>query len=359
MSEVDKNSELVNEYASDIDIYKRMSAKVADLLFEILAREGVVVHAITHRCKEQGSLAKKISRPDKSYRSLAEITDLAGIRVTTYFATDVDKIGQIIEREFEIDKPNSIDRRMSIDPDRFGYQSLHYVALFSSTRKELIEYKKFSGKKFEIQIRSILQHAWAEIEHDLGYKSASGVPRDIRRRFARVAGLLEIADDEFGAIREELKHYEHEIAKIISQNVTEVDLDLPVVKSLYGSNSSAAALDKAIATVASAHLEEADLERILDRFHYFGINKVSELEMAVKQNHKLAVSFAEKWLNGKTYAKFPTGVGALYLGYVIMAAKEDKAAFVSYLNRFNIGHQEEREQDAERAMNIFKEVCTT
>jgi ppGpp synthetase/RelA/SpoT-type nucleotidyltranferase len=116
----------------------------------------------------------------------------------------------MVEREFVVDRTNSVDKRTLLDPDRFGYQSLHYVAALSVARTGLAEYGRFTGLRVEIQIRSTLQHAWAEIEHDLGYKSAAGVPRDIRRRFSRIAGLLELADEEFSVIRRDLDAYTSE-----------------------------------------------------------------------------------------------------------------------------------------------------
>jgi hypothetical protein len=61
----------------------------------------------------------------------------------------------------------------------------------------LVEYSTHTGVQFEVQIRSTLQHAWAEIEHDRGYKSEVEVARAVRRRFSRLAGLLELADYEF------------------------------------------------------------------------------------------------------------------------------------------------------------------
>ncbi|TMR94372.1 GTP pyrophosphokinase [Nonomuraea basaltis] len=104
-----------------------------------------------------------------------------------------------------------MDKRKALDPDRFGYLSLHYVASLDTRRAELAEYKRFANNGFEIQIRSILQHAWAEIEHDLGYKSRLGVPSTTRRRFSRLAGLLELADAEFVSIRDELRLYEKRV----------------------------------------------------------------------------------------------------------------------------------------------------
>ena len=98
------------------------------------------------------------------------MTDITGVRVITYFADQVDEIAKVMEGEFNIDIKNSIDKRDILDPDRFGYLSLHYVIVsLSSARCALAEYRSFSELKAEVQVRSILQHAWAEIEHDLGY----------------------------------------------------------------------------------------------------------------------------------------------------------------------------------------------
>ena len=67
-------------------------------------------------------------------------------------------------------------------------------------RAGLAEYQRFTGQIVEVQVRTILQHAWAEIEHDIQYKSLRTIPTEIRRRFVALAGMLEIADREFQAI---------------------------------------------------------------------------------------------------------------------------------------------------------------
>jgi hypothetical protein len=86
--------------------------------------------------------------------------------------------------------------------ERLGYQSVHYLVRLTGPRTRLPEYQRFDGFIAEIQVRTVLQHAWAEIEHDIQYKSAVTIPTEIRRRFMALAGLLEIADREFQQIQD-------------------------------------------------------------------------------------------------------------------------------------------------------------
>ena len=79
--------------------------------------------------------------------------------------------------------------------------SMHYVVSIHQNRLKFTEYKSYTNLKIEIQIRSILQHGWAEIEHDLGYKGAKGIPDEFKRDFNRISALLETADNEFDRLR--------------------------------------------------------------------------------------------------------------------------------------------------------------
>jgi putative GTP pyrophosphokinase len=91
--------------------------------------------------------------------------------------------------------------RELIEKERFGYQSIHYLVRIKPDRARLAEYERYRGAVAEIQVRTILQHAWAEIEHDIQYKSTTAIPEEIRRRFMALAGMLEVADREFEAIQ--------------------------------------------------------------------------------------------------------------------------------------------------------------
>ncbi|MGZ5118887.1 MAG: GTP pyrophosphokinase, partial [Burkholderiales bacterium] len=130
-----------------------------------------------------------------------QIMDLAGIRVITYFPSTLDRIDAMLKEEFRIVEQSDKGAQL-FQEERFGYQSIHYLVMLSRDRARLPEYDRFADTFAEIQVRTIMQHAWAEIEHDIQYKSASVIPMEIRRRFMSLAGMLEIADREFQAIQD-------------------------------------------------------------------------------------------------------------------------------------------------------------
>lgn len=163
-------------------------------------RPALKVHSVRARIKAADSLAAKLARPDKTYHHLWDVTDLVGLRVITYFEDDIPVVGRIIEGLFDVDYQHSVDKRSG--DIRFGYRSVHYVCRLPGFPAD-----QHPAPRFEIQVRTVLEHAWAEIEHDLGYKSRDAMPAPARRRLHRLAGLLELADQEFSAIRHDLNDY--------------------------------------------------------------------------------------------------------------------------------------------------------
>jgi len=218
--------EVVKKYAEEErGTYRLLAEKTNELLSSIFKAKGIVPHSITFREKEPGSLKQKVLRETKNYEDpLCEITDLAGVRVITYFPSDVDKISSIIEAEFAVDPERSVDKRKNVDPSAFGYASVHLVVEFLPRRLELPEYSLFGGKKCEIQVRTILQHSWAEIEHDIVYKSSEDIPFELRRRFASLASLLEMADREFESLRRD----EITVRKGIETRIKKENINIPV-----------------------------------------------------------------------------------------------------------------------------------
>lgn len=221
---------------------KECGRDIEQLLEKLLKRRGAKPHQLTHRVKDRYSLEKKLARKNYKYSSLDELTDLIGVRVITYFEDDIDIIAGIINDEFLIDYENSIDKR-KVEPEKFGYRSLHYVFSIKPERAAMAEYENLANVKVEIQIRSILQHSWAEIEHDLGYKGANEIPDTARRTFYRVAALLEQADIEFVKLKNEIEQYEKEMPQRIAENAAAVKVDKASVISFINKNAILAKIE--------------------------------------------------------------------------------------------------------------------
>lgn len=98
-----------------------------------------------------------------------------------------------------------------------GYHSIHYIVSLRPPRTNLPEYSMYADLRAEVQIRTVLQHAWAEIEHDIQYKSTDDIPRTIRQRFANLAGLLAIADREFQSLQDEAQQIRKETQSSVEE----------------------------------------------------------------------------------------------------------------------------------------------
>jgi putative GTP pyrophosphokinase len=221
----------VEQYANKRQLYDDFSWEIKNILDEAIESRNLKINEIQCRAKDEKSFGKKAMTPSEQnpdepkYKNpMLDITDLAGVRVITFFPRTVDEISQLIQEEFEVIE--RVDHTASAERERrLGYLSVHYLVQLGSNRNKLSEYKKFVGLTAEIQVRTVLQHAWAEIEHDIRYKSTSTIPQVISRRLMALAGLLEIADREFEAIQTEDASLRANARTLISEGkLSEVEL---------------------------------------------------------------------------------------------------------------------------------------
>ncbi len=138
------SAKILQEYEQQCALYSDFTEKIEKLIRDLIKEKSIKIHSIPSRLKNSDSLKKKLDRKEREYSKLSDITDISGIRVITYFADDVDAVAKVIEEEFDIDRENSVDKRALLDPDRFGYISLHYVAKLPNSRLQLTEYRRFS-----------------------------------------------------------------------------------------------------------------------------------------------------------------------------------------------------------------------
>lgn len=272
---------ILEEYNTNLPRFKEIEQEVRDKLKKTLADSGLLVAAIESRVKAYDSLAGKLELKGHKYKSLADLTDILGLRVITFYLDDVDKVASAVERLFTVDWENSVDKRKIHEIDSFGYLSLHYICSVPGF-----------PYRFEIQMRTLLQHAWANMDHDTGYKSGVEIPKRYMRSMSRLAGLLELVDDEFSKIRIELTDYRRRVQALVrSGNLNEVPIDGDTFRSYLELNPFGQ-LNKRIASMNQAEIQDDPLMPYLTVFKSLGLSTLGDITQVIKDYSEGAYQIA-------------------------------------------------------------------
>lgn len=302
-----KPEEWGEAYASRRAAYLGYTDALESLFRQLLEMEGIPYVQIEGRTKGVSNFVSKLRR--KSYDDpLKEVTDFSGIRLVLYYADDVERVGEMITHQFSVDEENSGDKGALMDPDRFGYLSVHYVVQPSAARNALPEWSGFSDLRAEIQVRTVLQHAWGAISRKLAYASVREAPRDLQRSLNRLSALLELADEEFLDIRRSREAIEQQYDREVENG----NLDLAVDESsldIYLRESGVADRISELARAAGSPSEEVKRVRhgeemvdeirqekgrkLLAVLQELGISRISELDQRLSGLWKEVPSFME------------------------------------------------------------------
>jgi ppGpp synthetase/RelA/SpoT-type nucleotidyltranferase len=177
---------------------------------------------------------------------LVRMTDLTGGRIITQTSQQVHAICQFLEETFDIDWDNSEDVSNRLRPTEFGYRSVHYIVIVNQEKLRAAGItvpvrRKVLGLKAEIQVRTLLEHAWADIGHDMTYKTELKVPARIHRQFAAVAAILESTDHEFGRLVQALDEFKSNFGAYHTREEVDKEIDsLCVLLSTGAANADIA-----------------------------------------------------------------------------------------------------------------------
>jgi len=291
---LDPHSEaIMDEYRRQRPLMLEVESRITKRLHEYLAATDIVVAAVESRVKSEESLAGKLELKGYKYKSLADITDIVGVRIITFYLDDVDVVASAVERLFEVDWENTVDKRRLQALDSFGYQSLHYICRMPDMPFETAA-PSSDGKpfRFEIQMRTLLQHAWSNMNHDTGYKSGVEIPREYIRNLNRIAGMLELADEQFSRIRAELTDYRRRMqALVASGNLDEVPLDGDTFRN-YLNLAPFHPLNRRIAAINQAEIQEVPLIPFLAAFKDIGCQTLGDVQRIVKEYSEGAYQIA-------------------------------------------------------------------
>ncbi len=183
--------------------YEQLCGEVAYILRKRLATRGVETASITSRAKTLESVLEKVQR--KLYTDpLEELTDLAGVRVVCLYGSELEKVAEVIRTEFTV--LEDVDKLDELGVDHFGYGARHFVVRLGLNSSGA-RYDDLKHLPCEVQVRTVVQDAWAIIQHHMVYKRDSQVPTQLQRKLNSLAGLFETVDDQFERIREEREAY--------------------------------------------------------------------------------------------------------------------------------------------------------
>jgi putative GTP pyrophosphokinase len=259
---------LQTEYLERSADYEALCREIGTQIGELLRAANIKLASnLEYRVKLWDSVAQKVVGKWTTAKSLADIHDLAGVRIVALFKRDVPVIQTLIEEHFVVLEREDTFARL--DENQFGYGSIHYIVEPREAWAEVPTLRKMKGLRAEIQLRTGSQHIWAAASHALQYKREEHVPTPIRRSIHRVAALLETVDLEFERVLEERQAY----GKSIEAEHSAAALDIDSIKSLFARLMPAENTD-----------EIDDYARFLDQLNRSTkVKSISELETLIRR----------------------------------------------------------------------------
>jgi len=283
---------LLDQYKAKRHLYEEFTIDINNLVYKLVLEAGLQIFSFENRTKTIESFEGKITREDKfgKYKSLNDITDLSGLRIVAYLKEDCESIVELLRQSFLIDEKNSINKGDDFAVDKFGYQSTHLILSYSDDRLRLPEFKRFSGLKAEVQIKTILQHAWAAIDWKVRYKNEIEAPKELRRRLHRISALLDAADDEFSYVSGRSKKIRESYKEEISSGNLMIDINRDSVFEFLNSEI-ANKLTRKILEVSGGFEDdnpivksENSISRLLSLLDAVGVKSVEDFSKFFSEN---------------------------------------------------------------------------
>jgi len=267
------------EYSSQIKTWQSLSEEVSFILHRSVADRNIKIHQIEERIKDFGSFVGKANLK-KLDDPVNQINDVVGFRVVTLFRSSLPQLESLLQEQFlVISKDDKTQNQTSL-----GYQSIHYIC---EIKPEYIgpRYDSITNKKFEVQIRTLCMHAWAEVSHYLEYKGDWDVPDELKFSLQALSGLFHVADNQFEQFASARTAYQERIKEAaLSQEKDIINLDSLnqyLIKKFSDRRS----------------LAKSELSTLVHELKAVGINKILDLDSTideVSEELKLAESKRRK-----------------------------------------------------------------
>jgi putative GTP pyrophosphokinase len=267
--------------------YELLLNRVIGLTDILLRREKIKFYKIQSRVKDFDSFEVKFR--NKIYREPEDMTDFAGLTIVCYLLSDTEIISGVIQDNFEIlkreDKTN-------------GYKAIHLDTTLKQERTLLPEYEQFAGLKFEIQVATILQHTYAEIEHDRKYKRDDVLPQRLHDKFNLISETLVKCDEDLEQITKEIDNYDNEQTIKVDNSQLDTPIDSPSLRRY---------LFKRFGDIPGFIAEYGSIKdrEVIEELHSMGIYTLAEFDKIIT-----VLNFKERYktLPPSTYGIYATGI---------------------------------------------------
>lgn len=197
--------QIAKEWEIEEPKYKELGGLVSSFIKSTIT-ECEILPEISYRTKELLSIVKKIKKKKREEGrenySFQDLNDKLGVRIICTFQEEMVTIDTYLNKHFVIKKVEK--KKETLDVKTLDYISNHYDACIKLSEKQFSKYPHLQGLVFEIQVRTLNQHAWANTAHSLSYKQEADIPSSLMRKVYRLLSLYEIADDEFSAVNASL-----------------------------------------------------------------------------------------------------------------------------------------------------------
>lgn len=307
---------LMEQYHERLPVFKRMEQIAVEALCGALDAQHVKVTAMEHRVKSEESLAGKVELKGVKYHTLDDVTDIVGLRVVTFYSADVDKVAAIVNEIFHVDWSRSVDKRKLHRLDSFGYNSLHYICKLPKTIVDEPDMPLLNELFFEIQMRTALQHVWSTLDHDTCYKGTVKIPREHLRQFKRLAGMLELIDEEFSRLRNILSDYRRQMYALEALGqLDDVDLNADTFRR-YLDMHPFDRLNQRIAAINQAELFPVPLMPFFRVLQTLGLETLGDVNRLIEEHSDDAYRLAAIQLGATDLDIISENIGIQNLCYV-------------------------------------------
>ncbi|WP_394910616.1 GTP pyrophosphokinase family protein [uncultured Robinsoniella sp.] len=277
-----QEKDFISQYEKDKPMYELWGHIIQDYICTQLKTKKIEplalfkIYPIVPRLKLTNSLVyKAFYHPNKKYSDpYTEITDKVGIRFVVLTVDDINIVKDIIEsnNEWKFSKDRDFEEEKLQKPELFEYQSVHYIV----RNKVAIQDGNITilqNTPCEVQIRTLLQHAYAELSHDIIYKSKEKILPKMKRDFAKSMALIETTDGVFKEVKKMVDRYNKPFDDYI-------EMTLPYTYSDYYTPN----INKYIYDEINDFLQQKNIK--LDNIKEYIINNKS-LQNIVKNNNDL------------------------------------------------------------------------